>query len=487
MRLRERISQVLSTRSGTTARVIKALGLFGSVQGLGMVAALVRTKCAALFIGPAGLGIVVLLSQAIETVSNFTTGGLRQSAVRDISDDMAGHPEKLPSTLGVTRRLGRILGMLGLLLVFFLAPVLNRWTFGADGEYTWAFRVLSLVLLFNTIAGSDLAILQGLGRLKALARATVRASVVASLAVILLYWLMGMRGIVPGILCLPAATWLFAKAELRKEKPQMEAPRSIAATFDQGRTMLMMGVYLTVSSVLTILGSYIFSVWLSAHGGGSDAVGVFQAGFSIVNNYMGVVFTAIGMEFFPRLSGVGKRRMMTQAIVSHEIKMALWILLVLCIILMCLSEPILRLLYSNAFEGARGFVDHALPGVLLRAASWCLAFVLIARADGRIYVVTEALSIAAMLALYFPGWKLGAYGGLGWAYSAWYLFYFLLVYFVVRIRHKVRLGRGIGTLLFFSLGLTALAILLKHYLGPLWTGALILPWLLPMAYYRIKK
>lgn len=487
MKLRERFTRAISPRSGTTARVVKTLGLFGSVQGLGMIAALVRTKCAAIFIGPAGLGILVLLSQAIETVSTFSTGGLRQSAVRDISGDMAQDPEKLPATLGVTRRLGLILGVAGMVLVFFLAPLLNRWTFGPDGDYTWAFRLLSLILLLNTIAGSDMAILQGLGRLRLLAKATMRASVIASLAVIILYWLLGMRGIVPGMLCLPLATWFFARQELRKDEPRMEPPRSLGQTWALGRGMLLMGVYLTVSALLTVMGSYVFSIWLSKHGGGSDAVGVFQAGFTIVNTYMGVVFSAIGMEFFPRLAAVGKRRMMTQAIVSHEIKVSLWILLVMCVTLLCLSEPVLRLLYSNAFEGARSFVDHAVPGVLLRAASWCLAFVLIARADGKIYLLTETLSIAAMLALYLPGWNTGGYSGLGWAYSAWYLFYYLLVYIVVRLRHKVRLGKGMGALLFFALGLAALAIVAKHYLGPLWTALLILPWLVPLALYHIKK
>lgn len=77
------------TRSGRssalTRKVLAAMGVFGSVELLSMLCAVVRTKLVALWIGAAGIGLIGLYSTAIELLSAISQLSLRTTAVRDIS------------------------------------------------------------------------------------------------------------------------------------------------------------------------------------------------------------------------------------------------------------------------------------------------------------------------------------------------------------------------------------------------------------------
>ena len=50
--------QEINIKKDGYARVLKYTGVFGGVQGLSMIATIVRNKFAAMFLGPAGLGLV---------------------------------------------------------------------------------------------------------------------------------------------------------------------------------------------------------------------------------------------------------------------------------------------------------------------------------------------------------------------------------------------------------------------------------------------
>ena len=66
-------------------RIVKTTGLLGGVQVLSILCSIVRNKCIALWLGPAGVGVIGLYNATIEMLSALTGLGLRQSAVRNIS------------------------------------------------------------------------------------------------------------------------------------------------------------------------------------------------------------------------------------------------------------------------------------------------------------------------------------------------------------------------------------------------------------------
>lgn len=465
-------------KSATTAKVIKAMGIFGGVQSLQILCSVIRTKLVAVWIGPAGVGLIALYNSTMEFLSTVSQLNLRQSAVRDLAQT-ADNPAKAARTTAVVRKLAFFLGLAGMLAVVLLSPALGWWSFGSASAIT-PFIVLSPIMLFSSLAAGDWAVMQGLGRLKELARSTLYASVASTAVAIPLFYFLRLDGIIPVLIVFAVFNALFAR--LMRDR-HIEAVRiGLSQAWREGRGMLSLGMYLTVSYGVTLLVSYIFTAWLN-RSYSTETVGYFQAGYTLVNSYAGIIFTAMAYEYFPRLSGMTMHRNRMETIVSHQIKISLCVLVPVIITLVCARELIIDILYDSSFDAALPFIAFAATGLAFRAASFCLAYTILARGDGRIYVMTEISSAALYIVLNIILFENYGFSGLGIAYIIWYFCYTAIVYAVYRFRYGMRLRKGIVPFLCLTVASGVCAVTIDWFVGPWWTAALMIP---PALFFAIK-
>ena len=66
--------------------IIKYTGLFGGVQGISLLTAIVRNKLVAEILGPAGVGLISSYNAAATLLSNSTNFGISFSAVRRVAE-----------------------------------------------------------------------------------------------------------------------------------------------------------------------------------------------------------------------------------------------------------------------------------------------------------------------------------------------------------------------------------------------------------------
>ena len=76
-------------------------------------------------------------------------------------------------------------------------------------------------------------------------------------------------------------------------------------TFKEGALMLKMGWAMSLSFILAYLSSYVLRGFIR-HEGGTEMVGFYTAGYTILTTYVGMIFTAVGTDFYPRLAAVNK-------------------------------------------------------------------------------------------------------------------------------------------------------------------------------------
>ncbi|MDE6310906.1 MAG: oligosaccharide flippase family protein [Muribaculaceae bacterium] len=473
--------------SSLTSTVLKALGVFGGVQGVNILAGIVRAKCAALWIGPEGVGIMALFVQTVMTISFVCQMGLRQSAVRDLSPlAEEGTGSRAARALAhASRMIALTAGVAGMLLTLILAPEISIATFGS-ADYAWSFRLLSLTILASNLTAADNAILQSFRELRKLARANLAGSVAGTAIIVCCLYFGRERGITGAVMALPLCLWLFSYMASRRLPGRPDPRPSLRKALSLGRGMIVLGLYLTVTDFITQFASYIFAIFLNREASTAD-VGIYQSGFTMVNQYVGVIFTAIAIEYYPRLSATIKRPRRTAVLVSHETAVALWVLMPFAVLFVCFDELMVRVLYSSSFLAMLPFISLAMAGVVFRAVSWCMAFVILAKGEGRIYLVTEVLSAVVMLLLYTTGWRTLGFTGLGIAYTLWYAVYTAIVYAVFRRRYGLRLGRGMGALILLAVAVCGGASVLRFCIGPVWTALLILPWLIPLSVKRLFK
>ena len=418
---------------------MKAMGLFGGVQVAGILCSIIRTKLVALWIGPVGIGLFGLFNNALEMLSTGTNLGIRSSSVRDISQATEGRDTSLVARMvSVVRKWSLWLGLAGALLTLMLAPLLSQLTFG-DGTHIWGFVALSIAVLLQALTNGEYAVLQGSGHLKRLASVTLWGTIVGLAVSIPLFYFLRERSILPSIIAYAVALASFAWVFRNREFPHVEMTRH--ETFEMGKGFVKLGIYMTLGNFASILASYAFNAWLNVNAG-TDTVGYYQAGYTLINKYTGLILTALGMEYYPRLAKVAESRMRLRAFVSQEINVAIAVMAPVVALFILLREVVVWLLYTPEFNVILTFVSWGMIGTVLRTLSWCLAFTILAKGDGKTYLWTEVASAVINLVLNIVFYRWWGLTGLGIAFLVSYLFYTLIVAAVYFKVYRLRVSHG---------------------------------------------
>ena len=425
--------------SNISRMAMKAMGLFGGVQIAGIVCSIVRTKLVALWIGPVGVGLFGLFNNALEMISTGTNLGIRSSSVRDISQALAGHnPDLVSRMVSVVRKWSMWLGLAGALITLSLAPVLSQVTFG-DTTHIWGFVALSVAVLLQALTNGEYAVLQGTARLKRLASVTLWGTIVGlAVSIPLFYWLRE-RSIVPSILAYAAALAAFAWLFRNRDYPP--AAMSRKETFDMGKGFVQLGIFMTLGNFASILASYAFNAWLNVNAG-TEAVGFYQAGYTLINKYTGLILTALGMEYYPRLAKVADSRQRLRAFVSQEINLAIAVMAPVVALFILLRELVVWILYTPDFNVIFTFVSWGMIGTVFRTLSWCLAFTILAKGDGKTYLWTEVASAVINLALNIVFYRWWGLTGLGVAFLVSYVLYTLIIAVVYFKVYRLQVTRA---------------------------------------------
>ena len=414
--------------------IFKSTSLFGGVQVFQILVGVIRSKVIAVLLGPSGVGILGLYQSAIVLVQSLTSMGLATSAVRDVSEaNSIGDIHGISKIVKVLMRLIWITGIIGLLSVIVFSPILSRTTFGND-DYVIPFIFLSVILLFDQLCAGQKVVLQGMRRLKDLAKASTYGAVVGLFFSIPLYYLLGVEGIVPTLILNSLIAMIFSWYYSKKIKLE-NIELGLKETIKGGGTMLKMGFAMSLSAIMVYASSYFLRGFIR-EGGGTEAVGIFTAGFTLLGSYVGMVFSAMTTDYYPRLASVCKDEKKTREIVNEQGEIASLILgplLMGCLVFMILM---IKILYSNSFIQASDYLFWAIIGMMFKLGSWIVAFQVVARGDMKIFITNEIIANLYSFLMSIIGYKIYGLQGLGIAFSLGYFLYEIQIYLVTRYFYK---------------------------------------------------
>lgn len=446
-----------------SARVLKAMGVFGGVQVMGVLCSIVRTKLVALWLGPAGIGLFGIYNLAADMLRTLSQLGFRDSSVRDVVANRTD-AARLASIICVVRRWGVILGSLGVLVMLVASPVLSLKTFGSYSN-TLGFALLGLVLFFGALTAAEQVLLQGLGHLRELAKASMWGMLGGLAVSAPMYYFWRMESILPSIIAYAVTTW-GAMYFYRVRGTGTNVALSLRETFRQGRHFIVLGIFMTSADFISQLISYIFVAWLNI-GEGDTVVGFYQAGYTMINRYIGLVLAAVVMEYYPRLASALASALRLRVYVAHEALLLMLILLPAALFFISFAPWIVSLLYAGEFTVVTPYVTIAMIGVIFRALSYCMAYVILAKGDGVIYLVTESLSAALSLVLNIVAFRLWGIAGLGVSYALWYLGYLVIIAIVYFRRYGLSVPAPTVRFALLSVVLVTAGVVIALAVSPL--------------------
>jgi O-antigen/teichoic acid export membrane protein len=462
-------------------QVMKATSLFGGVQVFNILIAIIRSKVIAVLLGPAGMGIAGLLSSTTGLVQGLTNFGLRTSAVRDISAaNESGDDRRIGKVTTVFRRLVWITGLLGTIITFFLAPWLSELTFG-NREYTTAFMWLSATLLLNQLASGQNVILQGTRKLKFLAKANLLGSIIGLLISVPFYYFKGIDGIVPALISASIASFLIALYFSSKVKiANVVVNRN--ETIDEGKGMLKMGIMLSLSGLIAMGVSYVVRIFIS-NTGDLDDVGLYNAGFAIIGTYVGLVFTAMGTDYYPRLSGIAHDNQKANALINQQAEVAILILAPILVVFITFISWIVILLYSTKFIPINNMIQWAALGMFFKAVSWSMAFILLAKGNSKLFFLNELIANIYVLGLSLLGYSLYGLDGLGISFLISYIIYAVQVYFLTKGKYQFSFDSAFFKIFGLQMGLGIICFVITKSIASPWNYVVALPFIALSIWY----
>lgn len=410
-------------------QILKSTTLVGGSQVINILLGIIRTKFMAVLLGPAGIGLMGLYSAVTGTVGAMTGMGIGSSGVRQIAEVAGtGDELKIARTIITIRKAALILGVLGMLLTIIFCGPLSQLTFG-NTEYAWPIALLSVTIFLGAVSGGQIALVQGMRRIADLASLSVLGGIFGTVVSIPLIILWGKEGIVPFLITVSAMTILTSWWYARKI-PVARIIIGWRETFREAKGLLALGLVFMASSLMGAAVMYLTRV-LVVRQIGMDGVGLYQAATTLSSLYIGVILSAMGMDFYPRLTSLAEDNEACNRMVNEQTEVGLLIAAPGILATLAFAPLIIQIFYSASFSPAYEVLRWQILGIFLRVVSWPIGFVLLAKGRGKIFFWTELTANAVHVALVWIGVAYFGLKGTGIAFFTLYIFYTVMILAVV--------------------------------------------------------
>lgn len=420
--------------------ILRASSIVGAASLVNILAGLIKMKVAAVMLGPAGVGLIGLYQNLMQTGSTVAGLGMNSAGTRRVAAAVA----EGDTNVDLARRAlfwGAMAQGLAGGLVFWLSAELIAAQMLADPSLTTEVAWLAIGVTLMVFAGAQTALLTGLRQIGSIARITAFSGVTGAAGGVAALWFWGEGGLLALVLITPVTTFALGVLhvrQLRRERHRF-SPRELATEW-QG--MAWLGAALMVSALVTTLGHLAVRV-LVQRDLGAEALGQFQAAWTIGMIYLTFILGAMATDFFPRLSAVITDRAAAVDLVNQQTEVGLLLCGPVLVVMLGCAPWVIHLLYSAEFGPAVEILRWQLLGDILKVLSWPLGFVLLALGAGRSFILTESLGIGVFVLGVAVGLPLLGVTATGVAFLALYVAYLPLVWWFGGRRIGFRWSRAV--------------------------------------------
>lgn len=453
----------MDTDRNSYSNIIKATALFGGVKVLQIFISLFRAKLIAVLLGPTGMGIAGLITSSTNIIGSLTGFGLGTSAVRDVSQaHTSGDEDRKNTTITVLRFLVLLTGIVGSVMTFLLSPYLSNWAFG-NNNYSYAFKIVSVILIFNQLYIGQTVLLQGTFRYKSVAKSSLYGSLFGLIFTIPLYYIWGIDGIVPAII-LASIIQLLLSWNYSRKVPYKKISLTLKQLFVKGKVMLTLGLVIALTGFATQGNAYLLNIFISNFGSVED-VGLHTAGVAMASMYVGMVLGAMGTDYSPRLAAAASNGKEIIEVINKQALLLVTVLAPLIILFIVFIKPLIILLYSTKFIAITGMIEWVMLGMFFRAVSWSISFSFIARGDSKIFFWNEIFAAIYYFGLSAIGYYAIGLSGLGIGFLITYLLYTIQVYLLAYNRFHFTFKAGFLKIFLIQIFLATICFIMMKLLG----------------------
>jgi PST family polysaccharide transporter len=420
----------LAITATSYGQILRSTAMIGGSSVATVALGVLRAKVLAVLLGPTGVGLFGVYSSISELAQNIAGMGVNNSGVRQIAAAVgAGDTEAISRTAAVLRRTSLALGVLGALALVVFAREISSMTFGGE-HHTAAVALLSLAVLLRLVAAGQTALIQGLRHISDLAKLTVWAAVWGTVIAIPAVYLLGEDGVVPALIAV-AVTTIVASWWYSRRVRMPAAAMTLSEFWPEAAALLKLGFAFMASGLLTLGAAYVIRITV-LRSFGVEAAGLYHAAWTVGGLYVSFILQAMGVDFYPRLTGAANNHPECNRMVNEQAHVSLLLAGPGVLATITCAPLVMTLFYSPSFSPAVDLLRWFSLGMALRVITWPVGFVLLAKAEQRWFLAIDTAWTIVHVALAWMFVQTYGLNGAGIAFFGSYVFHTAVLYPLVR-------------------------------------------------------
>lgn len=444
-------------------QIAKSSGLVAVVSIIQMIFGLLRNKAIAVLLGAKGFGMYGMYQVFIETAISFSSLGLDKSGVRQIAKN---NDEKVlrDKTIHIFKKSLVFISLLVAALCALLAKHISLSLFGST-DYTIGVLIACVTVFMRSVSQGQISILNGLRDLRSLALAQIIAAIIGSLSSVLLIYYLGVDGLALSFFSFGLTVVLFSSYFVSKKEIQKIQVTNLEFT-QELKALLKLGLGFSIAGIIASLFTYFSRIYIN-YRFDLETVGIYQACWLISNMYIGIILTAMSVDFMPRLMKKISDQIAVRKMVNEQMEFGTLLAGFGVVIILLFSEIILTLLYSADFVKGESIIRWQVLGVSLRVLGFPLAHSVMAYNKPFLYVIIQGVFAIMEFLLLILFTQIYGYLGLGISYFVGYLFFMVLWYICTRRIFGFKFSKKIIKILIFTWTGILIAFSFKYFFSGL--------------------
>lgn len=387
-------------------------------------------KMLAIYVGPAGYAAIGNFQNAAQMITTFASGAINTGVVKYTAEyyDDEEKQRQIWRTAGTIAVLGSVITGIG---VTIFSKQIAQWFLHDESYYTvfiW-FSATLVFFIFNTLL---LAILNGKKEIHRYIIANIAGSLFSLAVTSILAIQFGLHGALTALAIYPSFSFIIT-LYLCYKADWFKFSYLFGRLDKQVLLNLSKFTAMALTSAACVPVSHILIRTHLADTLGFEAAGYWEAMWRLSGAYLMLVTTTLSLYYLPKLSGLKKPAEIKNEIIQGY-KIILPVAAACGLSIYLLRDFIISVLFTQDFIPMRELFAWQMIGDTLKIGSWILAYLMLAKAMTRLYMVTEIL-----FSVLFVGLSIlfvDAYGlvGVTYAFALNYSIYLVAVFFLLK-RH----------------------------------------------------
>lgn len=394
-----------------------------------MLSGLVINKAVSVYIGPTGLAVIGQFQNFTQLVLIAAQGAINSGVVK-YTAEYGRKSEKLPLLLSTAVRISLTASTLvGCILVlfsnFFSLKILD------NIQYQFIFILFGFTIVLFVLNSLLLSIINGLKEIRSFIKINIIQSLYSLVFTSLLIYFFSLKGALIALATNQSIIFFITLFMLRKH--QIIKWENFTSHFDKNisKNLFSYSAMAITSAIMVPTSQFVIRDYIGTTQG-LDQAGYWQGVWYISTTYLMVVTTALSTYYLPRLSEITSKHELKKEIIQGY-KILLPIVITCGLIIYLLRDFIINLLFTDSFSSMKPLFTWQIIGDTFKIASWLLAYIMLAKAMTKTFIITEILfSITFVIFSYYFIKTEGTIGAT-YAYCLNYMIYFTVIATIINL------------------------------------------------------